>query len=473
VRTADLRAELTNKGLSPCNADEQMEFSAKFNEKLDEMTKVSKGHSWMTLFTTVDRDGSGAVAFEELKMVARKQLGMGPSELSDENLKRLWCSLDNDDSNLLAQAEFGRFMMLAAPARTTAGQANRRAEELRKANQAKAAAAQSEQMAINGMSVVSTTMIRKELELLGIGPADEEEQTALSAKLNARLAHMLPGKDRARSWLTLFKEIDVDGSGLITYDELVSVIRTKLKVPRADLAEVRIKSLWIALDADSGGQITSAEFGRFMQMHSRAEKQAKKKLPEVKAPALAPLKTRAFVLDKRLQPGANLPQGAYLVALLRNRGAWPRVAAPPRGPSYMDSPWLPRNQPSRPKTAPVPTWRARSPRATPAFDLASPGMVRHMETSVTSATRVTGNPRPGSPPAGTEFSSFNSNSFVSQSFPPCWSLDGRWPAPPRPQWSPPKGSKWQASGRPQTSDSARSSPRTSPTDGRRRPESSR
>jgi hypothetical protein len=159
--------------------------------------------------------------------------------------------------------------------------------------------------------------------------------TALSAKLNARLAHMLPGKDRARSWLTLFKEIDVDGSGLITYDELVSVIRTKLKVPRADLAEVRIKSLWIALDADSGGQITSAECApASARSQSRMPAatctwwcvSASRPLLSVRRPQIWPLHADAFARREASKEKAARGEGAS-ACTLEDEGLRPRQTA--------------------------------------------------------------------------------------------------------------------------------------------------
>ena len=53
----------------------------------------------------------------------------------------------------------------------------------------------------------------------------EDELDEMSHQFNARLEVVMPGKDRARSWYTLFKEIDDDESGLITYDELIKVSR--------------------------------------------------------------------------------------------------------------------------------------------------------------------------------------------------------------------------------------------------------
>ena len=95
----------------------------------------------------------------------------------------------------------------------------------------------------------------------------EEELNELSQQFNNRLEVVMPGKDRARSWYTLFKEIDNidDESGLITYDELYKVVRTKLKIRRADLADIRVKALWCSLDSNASDHIGAVEMARFMR----------------------------------------------------------------------------------------------------------------------------------------------------------------------------------------------------------------
>ena len=137
----------------------------------------------------------------------------------------------------------------------------------------------------------------------------------------------------------------------------MSVVRNVLKLTSTDLSTQRIKALWIALDADSGGQISSNEFGRFMRLAQRAQSATspKRQLPD--ASTLG--RGRAAPLPDRLRPGANKPQGVFKKAMETGLG---NPGAPPRGPSYEDSPWLPKNRklwspqrqhsPSRPRSPP-------------------------------------------------------------------------------------------------------------------------
>ena len=71
-----------------------------------------------------------------------------------------------------------------------------------------------------------------------------------------------------RSWYRLFKHMDDDGTGLITFDEFEDMVRNELhiKARRAArgeiaLSEANLKSVWRALDADGSGYIAAGEFG--------------------------------------------------------------------------------------------------------------------------------------------------------------------------------------------------------------------
>ena len=63
----------------------------------------------------------------------------------------------------------------------------------------------------------------------------------------------------------------MQGSGAITYDELCEVVRHKLRVPRAKLSEVAVKSLWCALDTDDSNQLTMSEFGKFLKLGDKPQ----------------------------------------------------------------------------------------------------------------------------------------------------------------------------------------------------------
>ena len=61
----------------------------------------------------------------------------------------------------------------------------------------------------------------------------------MSAKMNAGMEH-LP-KDQ-REWYRLFKIVDGDGSGTISYQELRQMIRRNLKVKTKELPEIKLQA---------------------------------------------------------------------------------------------------------------------------------------------------------------------------------------------------------------------------------------
>ena len=99
----------------------------------------------------------------------------------------------------------------------------------------------------------------------GVEPASEEEIAELSRRLNAQMRAM-EGDPLKRSWYKLFKFMDVDDSGQVTYSELEHMVRGELmQLGEASLPEEKLKRLWKALDDDGSGYVTTKEFGYFMK----------------------------------------------------------------------------------------------------------------------------------------------------------------------------------------------------------------
>ena len=103
--------------------------------------------------------------------------------------------------------------------------------------------------------------------MTGVVPAEEAAVLRLSGQLNAAMARLEPDANK-RSWFVLFKHMDDDGTGLITFDEFEDMVRNELhiKARRAArgeiaLSEANLKSVWRALDADGSGYIAAGEFG--------------------------------------------------------------------------------------------------------------------------------------------------------------------------------------------------------------------
>ena len=297
----------------------------------------------------MDKDHSGLITFNELERMVRDQLKLTTKELPLAALQALWCWIDADDSNSVQTHEFGRFMMLAVPKEVIEGVAARRAEEHRRKMKAKMLEDQEARKLLAGYTPTTKEM-RAELEEAGFVPANEEMQMVLSTKFNEGLDNLKPAKNQTKSWLTLFKLADVDGSGNISYDELLSLIRNHLKLSKEDLSEWLVKALWVALDADSGGAISVQEFGRFMRLHDRQKRTvtvSKRTLPPPSRPAkgLPPA------------PGSNRPTGVFAEAMiLRGNPTAPLDVQPM-------FPWRSRKceRPISPPSARVPSPTQESP----------------------------------------------------------------------------------------------------------------
>ena len=69
----------------------------------------------------------------------------------------------------------------------------------------------------------------------------------------------------AATWFGLFKDLDADNSGHLTFEELRYGVRERLRLKASELSDARLKALWVSLDADSSGYLESSEFSKFMQ----------------------------------------------------------------------------------------------------------------------------------------------------------------------------------------------------------------
>lgn len=83
---------------------------------------------------------------------------------------------------------------------------------------------------------------------------------ALSTRLNLQIARIEPVPTK-QSWFRIFKLMDNDGSGKITFTELLETVRGELEVTPKQMPDVTLKRLWAALDEDGSGFLTTGEFG--------------------------------------------------------------------------------------------------------------------------------------------------------------------------------------------------------------------
>ena len=96
--------------------------------------------------------------------------------------------------------------------------------------------------------------------MASVAAANMEGVEEMSLEFNRRMHKLLVG-----SWYKLFKQMDDDGSGKITFDELLDMVRSELEFSPKDISDTALKRVWAALDNDRSGYLTSGEFGAFMR----------------------------------------------------------------------------------------------------------------------------------------------------------------------------------------------------------------
>jgi Ca2+-binding EF-hand superfamily protein len=278
-----------------------------------------QARSWYKLFVHMDDDLSGKINYYELEDMIRNELKVSTSKLSDDQLKAIWRTLDEDQSGLISSGEFGRFMRLGAhihvknsgwkEARqqriTDRGATirqelkdlqaeasdSRKSEDkatmnrtalLRKAEVGRTTAALSQVVQRN---VLSARALRQERDERlsrhitkgtdGTTPrvATEQECEHVAIMLNHRMCEIILDP-QARSWYKLFVHMDDDLSGKINFHELEDMVRNELKISKERLPEEALKAVWLALDEDKSGLISCGEFGHFMMRGTKVHETA-------------------------------------------------------------------------------------------------------------------------------------------------------------------------------------------------------
>jgi len=252
--TAEMRAKLE----APLSEDELDELSKKVTGWLEESLHKQNlsMHSWFNLFRDADEDGSGFISFDELVDVFRHKLKRGPSHLSNDKLTALWCALDADDSNQIMPNEFGSFLKRTPHVFKSKGPSNLNVSKIELGSTADLGKGRAEEC-------TPTAEMRAQLE----AELSQPQLVDLSKQVNRWLEKSMHDQNRdTHGWYNLFKDLDHDGSGFITFDEFEAVIRHKLKQPKSSISDATVRQLWCALDADNSNQMQPAEFAKFLKL---------------------------------------------------------------------------------------------------------------------------------------------------------------------------------------------------------------
>ncbi len=98
-----------------------------------------------------------------------------------------------------------------------------------------------------------------------VEPAADSFVRKLSVQMNEKL-ELTSADPASRSWFKLFRTIDYDGSGRISFYELLNVMRDELRFRRSQISDFEIMKVWRSIDDDASGWISIGEFSRFMRI---------------------------------------------------------------------------------------------------------------------------------------------------------------------------------------------------------------
>jgi len=259
--TREMKAEFEAAGVGLPTADEIKSLSIKLNEWLEHFLheeRMPHSSTWFNLFCAIDTDHSGFITYDELRDAVRTKLHKKPSVMSDTTIKALFCSLDQDNSNELSRDEMAKFFALGYDeVHATASINDHKLTSV---------------IERHGMSApiasTATSDMRTELKEAGLEIPGEDEMRGLSVKFNEwveqyRQDERLPP---STSWFNLFKEIDKDDSGFVTYDELRHTVREKLGKRPKVISDNTLKALFCALDDDDSNEVSKEEAAKFFKM---------------------------------------------------------------------------------------------------------------------------------------------------------------------------------------------------------------
>lgn len=305
------------KGLHnlPAASDELVtSLSAMCNMHLDTAVErdeyESPAHTWFSLFKRTDTEHVGQISFVQWAQLVRHTLGVSEELFGGRELRSVWNALDIDGAGSLGAGEYAAFMRkgetkvdrpVASDKRLRVALARRRrAAAVREQDQQlavqhkamqqherrakKAAARQTREQGREMIERVReevaaekkaayTEIIRRNDQTdlknaLKTAPkASEADVVALAEACNRQLLAIKASDETGTNapWYRLFKSVDRDGSGQISFDEFVVLLRQDLKLSGLGFEREAIKAAWVAMDEDGSGFISCGEFGKFMR----------------------------------------------------------------------------------------------------------------------------------------------------------------------------------------------------------------
>ena len=248
----------------PALDDQEIEELSKlFNAQMQNMDD-KKARNFIWLFKEMDIDGSRRIAFNELERMVRGKFNLPVKQLSQNKLYGLWKVLDENSSGFIDTGELSRFLRIGAP--KTMSAVERARIKLQQAREARMARIKADTDKVTEKDVV-TSMSK-------FTKATDDEIARFGALFLKQLSILRPRGQDNISYYGLFKRMDEDGSGKVTFDEFLNLIRRGMNVDAEQMPYKTVAGLWKAIDEDNNGFVVAGEFCQFMRLAAESNQGA-------------------------------------------------------------------------------------------------------------------------------------------------------------------------------------------------------
>lgn len=221
----------------------------------------SGGRAVDVLFGRLDKDGSGILEEEEVRMALRRTFRIPHEAVSDTQISALCAKLDADGSGSVSINELVAFVGADAAVSRRTG---------RSLVGASLGLESASTMEFGPLSGRSHSGQASALPLASprrrrVPPLDAD----VLAKLRSRIKSAAYAGHLGVELEALFGRFDKDGSGQLEEEEVRQALRRTLRIPPSIITDAQITSLCSALDADSSGAVSISEMVDFIGMDKR------------------------------------------------------------------------------------------------------------------------------------------------------------------------------------------------------------
>ena len=206
-----------------------------------------------------------AIFFDEFFRVAREKIKVNKVKIIDEQMKALWCVLDAADVNFISFSDVVKFLKRGSDGERAVRRAKRAQERRERTLAARAANALIEWAPTRDYRA---SLVSKGYELPGA-----EELVQLATTINEALdqkrkdsknKNAVQEKTGGPTVFSLFKEMDQDRSGFLSFDEFQWALRQKLWLGKNKVSDDLLMGMWCVLDWDDNNRVFFEDLGKFL-----------------------------------------------------------------------------------------------------------------------------------------------------------------------------------------------------------------